>query len=96
MWTPLSSLRNSNTLTPIVHATRYTHRSNSAGTKVKTTVFKRGGKGGVDRTGTQEVFKPSVVGGMGDDRNSGVSGKFGRVMSKVRSCEELSDELGMR
>ncbi|GMH55082.1 hypothetical protein TL16_g01815 [Triparma laevis f. inornata] len=60
-------------------------RSNSAGTKVKTTVFKRGGKGGVDRTGTQEVFKPSVVGGMGDDRNSGVSGKFGRVMSKLPS-----------
>ncbi|GMH93744.1 hypothetical protein TrVE_jg12170 [Triparma verrucosa] len=59
-------------------------RSNSAGTKVKTTVFKRGG--GVDRTGTQKVFEPTVTGGDGaGGGGGGVSGKFGRVMSKLPS-----------
>ena len=69
-------------------------RSNSAGTKVKTTVFKRGG--GVDRTGTQKVFEPTVTGGDGaGGGGSGVSGKFGRVMSKVRFFLGLGLGLGL-
>ncbi|GMH68073.1 hypothetical protein TrRE_jg7095, partial [Triparma retinervis] len=62
-------------------------RSNSSGTKVKTTIFKKGG--GVDRTGAVKAFegkrKNDDDRGKGGKGGRGVSGKFGKVMSVMPS-----------
>ena len=63
-------------------------RSNSSGTKVKTTIFKKGG--GVDRTGSVKAFEGKKKndddrGKIGKGGRGGVSGKFGKVMSVMPS-----------
>ena len=57
-----------------LNATGKNARSNNKTTRVKTTVFKKGG--GVDRTGTQKVFERSQQGEEGaGGQGNGVSGR---------------------
>ena len=56
-----------------LNATGKNARSNNKTTRVKTTVFKKGG--GVDRTGTQRVFERSQGAEAGRGGGNGVSGR---------------------